>query len=71
MAARPPDYATAARELTALAGPIHTYFEDVMVMVDDIQLRNNRLAFLSHIDRLFQRIADFLQIVQPGSEAAS
>ncbi len=71
LAARPPDYATAARELTALAGPIHTYFEDVMVMVDDIQLRNNRLALLSHIDRLFQRIADFLQIVQPGSEAAS
>ncbi len=65
---RPPDYQAAAKALCGLSEPIHTYFEDVMVMVEDERLRNNRLAFLAQIDELFLRLADFLEIVQPGTE---
>jgi len=65
---RAPDYQAAAKALCGLSEPIHTYFEDVMVMVEDERLRNNRLAFLAQIDELFLRLADFLEIVQPGTE---
>lgn len=62
-----PDYAAAAASLRRLLPPIHQYFEDVMVMVEDERLRLNRLALLAQIDELFCTLADFLEIVQPGS----
>ncbi|MBP8954892.1 MAG: glycine--tRNA ligase subunit beta [Armatimonadetes bacterium] len=62
----PVDYNAAVTALTALATPIHQYFEDVMVMVDDAALRTNRLLMLREIDRVFRRVADFLQIVREG-----
>ncbi len=62
-----PDYPAAGEALRSLLTPIHQYFEDVMVMVDDERLRLNRLALLSQIDQLFSRLADFLQIVPPVS----
>lgn len=52
------DYTTAlslvARELK---GPIDTYFDDVLVMVDDEKVRTNRLALLKSIADSVTRIA--------------
>ncbi len=61
------DYAAVAASLRGLLPHIHQYFVDVMVMVEDERLRLNRLALLAQIDELFCTIADFLEIVQPGS----
>jgi len=36
-------------------------------MVDDPTIRTNRLALLREADRLFLRLADFLQIVREGA----
>lgn len=66
LAQQPPDYAGAVSALLRLAEPIHELFEEVMIMVEDDQLRGNRLALMAQIDGLFLRLADFLQIVQSG-----
>ncbi|MEO7453864.1 MAG: glycine--tRNA ligase subunit beta [Fimbriimonadales bacterium] len=42
---------------------IDTYFDKVMVMVDDEKLRANRLWLLSGVNGLFQRVGDFSKIV--------
>jgi len=54
--------------LTLLAGlkePIDRFFDDVMVMVDDIQQRNNRLLLLLQTRQLFLRIADVSRLNYP------
>lgn len=63
---QPPEYATAVSALLRLAAPIHELFEEVMIMVDDDQLRSNRLALMAQIDGMFLRLADFLQVVRDG-----
>ena len=50
-----------AKELRA---PIDTYFDDVLVMAEDDNLRRNRLAMCWQLSQLFRRIADFSLIVQ-------
>ncbi len=62
-----PDYARVTEYLRSLLPTIHQYFEDVMVMVENERLRNNRLALMAQVDTVFCRIADFLQIVPPNS----
>lgn len=50
-----------SRALTTLAGlgeAVDAFFDDVMVMCDDQQLRNNRLALLLNLRNLFWEIAD-------------
>jgi glycyl-tRNA synthetase beta chain len=42
---------------------VDTFFDKVMVMVDDEKLRANRLALLSTMQRSFSTIADFSEIV--------
>jgi glycyl-tRNA synthetase beta chain len=42
--------------------PIDTFFDKVMVMVEDEGIRNNRLALLDGIGKLFLRIADFSKL---------
>jgi glycyl-tRNA synthetase beta chain len=47
--------------LTAMAGlrePIDRFFDEVMVMCDDIPLRNNRLALLQQLRQVFLQVAD-------------
>jgi glycyl-tRNA synthetase beta chain len=56
-------YAEALREISKLRPQIDTFFEKVMVMVDDEQLRANRLALLHTLLREFSTIADFSEIV--------
>ena len=48
---------------------IDKFFDDVLVMCEDKQLRENRMALVSIINRLFLQFADFSQIVIEGEKA--
>lgn len=52
------DYERALTRLAGLREPVDAFFDDVMVMADDARLRDNRLAMLDRIRRLFLDIAD-------------
>ncbi len=56
------DYETALLEMTGMKRPIDEFFDGVMVMVEDEAIRNNRLALLDEIGKLFLRIADFSKL---------
>jgi len=46
--------------------PLHKFFEEVFVNVDDLAVRNNRQAILKAINQLFSaRVADLSQIIIP------
>jgi len=49
--------------LSELKPIVDSFFNTVMVMVEDEKLRNNRLAILSKYDKLFKGLADFTKIV--------
>lgn len=53
------DYVGALRQIATLQTPVDAFFNEVMVMADDEQLRQNRLALLTRLDRLFKSVADF------------
>ncbi len=55
-------YEEALRRLAELRTPVDAFFEDVMVMTDDSAVRNNRLALLAGLRRLFLGIADISRI---------
>ncbi|HET7313314.1 glycine--tRNA ligase subunit beta [Salinisphaera sp.] len=57
-AVRDGDYTAALSALAPLAGPLDTFFEEVMVMSEEPELQRNRLALLTQIDRLCRRVAD-------------
>jgi glycyl-tRNA synthetase beta chain len=52
------DDAALLRALTPLKQPVDRFFDEVMVMVDEPQLRANRLALLGRLRALMNRIAD-------------
>ncbi len=52
------DYQQALQGLAALKSPVDAFFEAVMVMADDMALRNNRLAQLRRLRELFLDVAD-------------
>jgi glycyl-tRNA synthetase beta chain len=56
------DYSSALLEMTQMKRPIDEFFDQVMVMVEDEVIRNNRLALLDEIGRLFLKIADFSKL---------
>jgi glycyl-tRNA synthetase beta chain len=56
------DYPSVLLEMTRMKTPIDEFFEGVMVMVEDEGVRNNRLALLDEIGKLFLRIADFSKL---------
>lgn len=53
------DYAAALEALAALRGPIDAFFEGVMVMDDDPEVRANRLRLLNRFVAVFENVADF------------
>jgi glycyl-tRNA synthetase beta chain len=55
-------YAEALTRLADLRESIDAFFDDVMVMVDDEALRNNRLALLTELRALFLAIADISRL---------
>jgi len=52
------DYKKALAILATLREPVDRFFDDVLVMVEDERIRENRLTLLSNIASLFLRIAD-------------
>ena len=42
--------------------PVDTFFNDIMVMADDIAVRNNRLALLAQLHRLMNQVADISRL---------
>jgi glycyl-tRNA synthetase beta chain len=53
------DYATELRRLGGLRVPLAAFFDKVMVMAKEDDVRRNRLALLSSICSLFERVAVF------------
>ena len=58
------EYYEALQAMVELKEPIDAFFDQVLVMEKDESLRNNRLALLTSIGRVFLKIADFSKIVQ-------
>ncbi len=56
------DFALALRNMASLRDPVDAFFEAVLVMADDPDIRKNRLALLGRIGSLFDEIADFTKI---------
>ena len=56
------DNEAALLEMTRMKKPIDDFFDGVMVMVEDEAIRNNRLALLDEIGKVFLRIADFSKL---------
>jgi len=55
-------YNEALYRLVALKEPVDAFFDQVMVMAEEINLRNNRLALLNELSSLFLRVADFSRL---------
>ncbi len=59
------NYGSLLKELASLREPVDAFFDQVMVMVDDEQLKMNRLAILARLQELLQGVADIsmLQLI--------
>lgn len=57
------DYEAALRKIATLRPAVDRFFDDVLVMVEDASIRANRFGLLAETASLFNRIADFRQIV--------
>jgi glycyl-tRNA synthetase beta chain len=56
------DFEQALLDIASLKIPVDAFFEGVLVMTDDRDIRNNRLALLGSISGLFTLFADFSKI---------
>lgn len=56
------DYTTSLQILAALKSPVDTFFDHVMVNVEDESLRNNRLALLKQLHQIMNQIADLSKL---------
>jgi glycyl-tRNA synthetase beta chain len=63
------NYQAALMEIAKLRPAVDKFFDKVMVMVDDDNLRANRLALLQTLIKEFSTIADFSEIVTEGKES--
>jgi len=48
--------------MAALRDSVDKFFDDVMVMAEDENLRNNRLALLNQLNQLFLQVADISRL---------
>ena len=55
-------YEPALQQLADLRQPVDAFFDDVMVMVDDARLRDNRIALLNQLHGLFLEVADISRL---------
>lgn len=60
------DYKAALLLLADLKPLLDQFFEEVMVMTENVKQRNNRLALLKKLCALFARIADFSELQLPS-----
>ncbi|MGV7209525.1 glycine--tRNA ligase subunit beta [Oxalobacteraceae bacterium A2-2] len=56
------DFAATLKTLAQLRDNVDAFFNDVMVMADDVALRNNRLALLSELHGMMNRVADISKL---------
>ena len=63
------EYGDALLMLSTVRERVDAFFDKVMVMVDDENLRANRLALLQTLVKEFSTIADFSEIVTEGKES--
>lgn len=56
------DYTAMLLSMTTLKEPIDQFFEKVMVMVEDEQIRENRMLLLFSLRHLFLQVADISQL---------
>jgi len=66
IAANHGDFAAALKLLVSLRVHIDKFFDDVMVMDPDEQIRDNRLKLLTEIDGLYKTVADFTRFATEG-----
>jgi glycyl-tRNA synthetase beta chain len=57
------DYSAMLLQLASLRKPVDDYFENVMIMVEDSALRENRLVMLRQLRNLFLQVADVALLV--------
>jgi glycyl-tRNA synthetase beta chain len=56
------DFAGTLKTLARLRDDVDAFFNDVMVMAEDELLRNNRLALLSELHGMMNRVADISKL---------
>ena len=56
------DFAGTLKTLAQLRDQVDAFFEQVMVMAEDEQLRNNRIALLSELHQMMNRVADISKL---------
>ncbi|NVD69364.1 glycine--tRNA ligase subunit beta [Duganella sp. BJB1802] len=56
------DFAGTLKTLAQLREEVDAFFNDVMVMAEDVALRNNRLALLSSLHGMMNRVADISKL---------
>ncbi len=56
------DHAAYLKVLAELHDPINQFFDEVMVMCDDVEVRDNRIALLNKIRSLFTSVADVARL---------
>lgn len=56
------NYTEVLKRLASLRHPVDSFFDNVMVMADDRDIRVNRLALLNSMHDLFMRVADLTRL---------
>ncbi|MEN8245238.1 MAG: glycine--tRNA ligase subunit beta [Thermodesulfobacteriota bacterium] len=56
------DFEAALLKIASLKDAVDVFFDDVLVMAEDLEVRNNRLALLGGIAALFDQFADFSKL---------
>jgi glycyl-tRNA synthetase beta chain len=56
------DFSGALKEITGLKPTVDIFFDKVMVMAEDKDLRENRIRLLTGIGTLFNQVADFAKL---------
>ena len=62
------DFRGALADIASLRNPVDAFFDKVMVMDKDAEVKQNRLALLAGITGLFSMIADFSRLVLSAEE---
>lgn len=56
------DYGQALSTLATLKAPVDRFFDEIMVMADDLEVRRQRLALLLSLHRLMNQVADISRL---------
>jgi glycyl-tRNA synthetase beta chain len=56
------EYTQALKSMARLRDATDSYFDDVMVMAEEMEIRNNRLAMLNRLNGLFLEVADISEL---------